>query len=108
MATQHAGPGEIVDLETWADDQRAVRTKAIAKTDEMELIRVFLPAGKEIPTHKVGGPITVHCIQGKAEFTAMGVCQQITSGQLIILMPEEPHSVKAIEDTTILLTIIFK
>ena len=101
-------PGEVVDLKTWAHDQPNARTKAIVKTREIELIRLSLPAKKEIPNHKVNGPITIHCVVGKAEFTAMGVTQEIRPNQLIHLMPGELHSVKAIEDTVILLTIIFK
>ncbi|MGH1538587.1 MAG: cupin domain-containing protein [Gammaproteobacteria bacterium] len=108
MATQHASPGEIVNLETWADDQPDSRTKAIVKTDEMELIRLSLPLGKEIPNHKVSGPITVHCIKGKIEFTAMGATQELSQWELLHLMPGEPHSVTAIEDSVVLLTIIFK
>ena len=49
MATHHAKPGEIVDLQTWAADLPKEHTKAIVKTDEMELIRIVLPAGKGIP-----------------------------------------------------------
>ena len=108
MATKHANPGEVVDLMTWADDLPEARTKAIVKTDELELIRIYLPAGKELPTHKVAGPIIAHCIQGKAMFTAMGACQHVKPGQLIHLVSEEPHAVKAIEDTVILLTIFFR
>lgn len=108
MATHHAKPGEIVDLETWANDQPDARTKAIVKTEGMELIRLSLPTGKEIPNHKVSGPITVHCIQGKIEFTAMGATQELETGQLLHLMPEEPHSVKAVDDAVVLLTIVFK
>ena len=107
MATHHANPGEIVDLQTWAADLPKEHTKAIVKTDEMELIRMVLPAGKGIPNHKVDGPITIHCIAGKIAFTAMGATQEINYDQLIHLMPGEPHSVKAIEDSVILLTIIF-
>jgi len=108
MATHHATPGEIVYLETWADDQPDSRTKAIAKTDEMELIRISLQSGKGLPNHKVSGPITVHCIKGKIEFTAMNSTQELSSNELLHLMPGEPHSVKAVEDAVILLTIIFK
>ena len=107
MATRHADPGERVDLETWADDLPGARTKVIAKTDRMELIRLFLPAGKELSSHKVNGPLTVHCIRGKAEFTAMGATQPLAAGQLLYLMPQEPHAVKALEDTVILLTLVF-
>ena len=108
MATHHASPSEIVDLGTWAQDLPDEHSKAIVKTDEMELIRLVLPAGKEIPNHKVSGPIVVHCINGKIEFTAMGTMQVLTPGQLLHLMPDEPHSVKALEDSVVLLTIIFK
>ena len=44
----------------------------VSKTEEMELIRLVLAAGKVLPNHKVAGPITVHCIEGKIEFTTMG------------------------------------
>ncbi len=109
MATHHANPGEVVDLETWAKDQPEARTKAIVKSDEMELIRMYLPAGKEIPNHKVrNGSIIVHCIRGSVEFTAMGAAQELESGQLLHLEPGEPHSLVAIEEAVILLTIIFK
>lgn len=108
MATHHASPAEIVDLDTWANDIPNEQTKAIVKTEEMELARLVIPAGKEIPTHKVSGPIVVHCINGKIEFTAMGTTQMLISGQLLHLLPDEPHSLKAVEDSIVLLTIIFK
>lgn len=108
MATRHVKPGEIVNLKTWADDQPDARTKAIVKSEEMELIRLSLPAGKEIANHKVSGPITVHCIKGRVEFTAMGATQEISQGELLHLMPGEPHSVIAVENSVVLLTIIFK
>jgi quercetin dioxygenase-like cupin family protein len=108
MATHHASPAEIVDLDTWANDIPNEQTKAIVKTEEMELARLVIPAGKEIPTHKVSGPIIVHCLDGKIEFTAMGTTQVLISGQLLHLLPDEPHSLKAVEDSVVLLTIIFK
>ena len=64
MATHQAVPGEIVDLKTWAQDLPDEQTKAIVKTDAMELVHLIIPTGKEIPTHKVSGPIVIHCIYG--------------------------------------------
>ena len=108
MSTHHANPGEVVDLKTWADDQPDDRTKAIVKTDEMELIRIYIQSGKTIPNHKVNGPITVHCIEGKVEFTAMGSIKELWPGQLLHLMPGEPHSLFGADNSVILLTVIFK
>ena len=108
MATHHANPGEIVDLQTWAADLPKEHTKAIVKTGYMELIRIVLPAGKGIPNHNVAGPITIHCVSGKVGITAMGKTKELNYKQLIHLMPGEPHSLKAIEDSVVLFTIIFK
>jgi len=108
MATHHAKPGEIVDLHTWAADLPKEHTKAIVKTDEMELIRIVLPAGKGIPNHKVTGPITIHCVSGKVGISTMGATQELNYNQLIHLKPGELHSLKAVDDSVVLLTIIFK
>ena len=108
MATHHAVPAEVVDLDTWAHDMPYEHSKAIVKTDEMEIARLIIPAGKEIPNHKVTGPIIVHCLTGKIEFTAMGKTQVLMANQLLYLMPDELHLVKAVDDSVVLLTIIFK
>ena len=52
MATHHAKPGEVVNLETWAEDLTTDQTKGIVKTEEMELVRLVLAQGKKIPTFK--------------------------------------------------------
>lgn len=108
MATHHASPGEIVDLKTWAQDLPGEGNKVIAKTEEMELMRLVLPAGRDIPSHKVQGPLVIHCITGEIELTAMGSTRMLAPDQLLYLMPGEPHSVRAISDSVFLLTVIFK
>lgn len=107
MATHHAAPGEIVDLASWADDLPSEKTKVIIKTNEMELARLVIPKGKEYPNHKVSsGPIVVQCVQGRVELTATGSTQELHSGQLLYLTAGEPHSLKGVEDSVILLTIL--
>lgn len=107
MATHHASPGEIVDIASWADDLPEDKTKTIVKADAMELARLVIPAGKEIPEHQVTGCLIIQCIQGKIQFLAMGKTQELRPGQLLYVMPEEPYSIKGLEDAVILLTIIF-
>lgn len=107
MATHHASPSEIVDLKTWAQDLPNEHSKTIVKTHEMELARLVFPAGDELPTHRVSGPIVVHCIKGEIEFTAIGETQTLKPGQLLYLMPNEPHTLRAITNAVALLTIIF-
>ena len=108
MATHHASPSEIVDLETWTQDLPNEHCKVIVKTPDMELARLFFPAGGEFSDHKVSGPVVVHCLKGEIEFVAMGATRVLKPDQLVYLMPDEPHSIRAITDSVVLLTIIFK
>lgn len=108
MATHHASPFEIIDLETWAQDLPHEHAKVIVKTPEMELARLVFQAGSEFPDHSVSGPIVVHCVKGEIEFTAMGETKALKPGQLLYLMPDERHALRAITDAVVLLTIIFK
>lgn len=107
MATHHASPAEIVDLETWAQDLPEEHAKAIVKTRDMELARLVFRAGEEFKSHKVSGPVVVHCISGAIEFTAMGSTKILSSGQLLYLLPNELHSLRALSDAIVLLTILF-
>jgi quercetin dioxygenase-like cupin family protein len=107
MATHHASPSEIVDLETWAQDLPNEHAKAIVKTPEMELARLVYPAGGKFPHHKVSGPIVIHCIKIEIEFVAMGMTRILKTGQLVYFLPDEPHSIQAIADAIVLLIIIF-
>lgn len=107
MATHHAAPNEIVDLETWAMDINSEKSKVIFRTKEMEVARLVIPAGKEFKEHKVSGPIVVECIKGSVIFSTTDRSQELKSGQLLYLLPDESHSLEAKEDSIILLTIIF-
>lgn len=76
------------------------------KTGDLELIRLVLSAGKVIPPHKAPGEITVQCVEGRVAFTANGKTQELTVGQLLHLAAGEPHALKGIEDSSLLVTLI--
>jgi quercetin dioxygenase-like cupin family protein len=77
----------------------------LIKTDRLEVIRLVLPAGKEIQTHKAKGDITVHCLEGRIEFAMPDRKEHLASGQMLYLPAEAEHSVKGVEDASVLLTI---
>jgi quercetin dioxygenase-like cupin family protein len=72
----------------------------------LELIRLVLPAGKEIPSHKAPGEITVQCLEGRVEFTCHGKVQSLTPGVLLYLAAGEPHALKAVEASSVLVTLL--
>ena len=105
MSIQHANSGEIIELPLGAA-LCSSKTTTLAKTANLELIRLVLLAGKEIPTHKVAGEITVQCLEGRVSFTAGSQTQELVAGQLLYLAGGEPHAVKGIKDSLLLVTIL--
>lgn len=106
MAISHARPGEVVDVRPLGATLATSETKALVKTKTLEVIRMVILAGKEIPTHKAKGEIIVQCLEGKIAFTACGNTRNLEAGQLLYLPTGEVHSLHGIEDGSLLLTIL--
>jgi quercetin dioxygenase-like cupin family protein len=100
-----AKPGDIVDVRPLGAALAAAESKALASADELEVIRLIVPAGKDIPEHKGKGTAVVHCLEGRVVFTAFGKKQNLQAGELLYLPVGEPHSVRGVEDASLLLTI---
>jgi quercetin dioxygenase-like cupin family protein len=106
MAIPHAKPGEVVDVRPLGSALASAQTKTLVRAEQVEVIRLAVPAGKEIEEHKAKGEIVVHCLEGKVAFTAFGKTQNLEAGKLLYLPTGEPHSVKGVENASLLLTIV--
>lgn len=105
MSIHHAKSSEVIQL-ALGTALVSAKTTTLVKTADLELIRLVLPAGKEIPSHKAPGEITVQCLEGRVLFTADDKTQELVAGQLLYLSANEPHSVKAVEDCSLLVTLL--
>jgi quercetin dioxygenase-like cupin family protein len=106
MAIPHAQPGEIIDVRPLGASLATATTATLFKTRQIEVVRLVMRTGKEIGEHRAPGEITVHCLEGKIAFTALGQTRELSAGQMLYLEPGEPHSVKCLEDASFLLTIL--
>lgn len=106
MSIPPANPGEVVDVRPLGADLATTETRTLVKTKTIDVIRMVVPAGKEIPTHKAKGEILVQCLEGKIAFTACGKTHDLEAGQLLYLPTGELHSLRGIEDGSLLLTIL--
>jgi quercetin dioxygenase-like cupin family protein len=106
MAITHAKPGEVVDARPLGAALTSAQTKTLVRAEQVEVIRLIVPAGKEIAEHKAKGEIIVQCLEGRVEFTAFGKTQDLEGGKLLYLPTGEPHTVKGIENASLLLTIL--
>lgn len=108
MAIPHAKPGEVVDVRPLGPGLSTASTWTVAKTDALEVIRIVLPAGKQLPPHKVPGEITVQCIEGRVEFHFGELTRELTAGALLYLEGGGEHSLRASEDSSLLVTILLQ
>ena len=105
MAIAHAESGQLIDVRPLAGKLAESRTAALFKTDELEVMRLVLVAGKSMPMHSVKGEITVQCIEGEVEFTANGRARGMKAGQLLWLAGDVKHALTALTDASLLVTI---
>ena len=82
----------------------ACTSKTLLKSAGLELIRLVIPAGKEIPPHRAPGEITVQCLEGHVAFEHAGHAMELHAGDLLYLCPQETHTLKGITDSTVLVT----
>ena len=69
MAIPHAKSGEVIDIRPLGSALAQARTTTLVKTKTLEIIRLVIPSGKEIPEHQAHGEITVQCLEGRVAFT---------------------------------------
>lgn len=82
----------------------AAKSATLLKSAGLDLIRLVIPAGKEIPPHRAPGEITVQCIEGHVAFEHEGRAIDLHAGDLLYLCPQEIHAIKGIVDSSVLVT----
>jgi quercetin dioxygenase-like cupin family protein len=106
MSIPHARPGETVSVRPLGAALKTTKSATLAKTDDLEIIRLVLPAGKHVATHQAPGEITVQCLEGRVSFTAGGTTRELAAGQILFLQAGEPHALTALEDASLLVTML--
>jgi quercetin dioxygenase-like cupin family protein len=105
MALAHAFPGQPIDVRPLGPHLADARTVALFKSTDLEVMRIVLLAGKALPPHAVGGEITIQCLEGLVDVGTDAKSQRLTAGELMYLARSAAHSVTAIEDSSLLVTV---
>ncbi|MEO8155295.1 MAG: cupin domain-containing protein [Rhizobacter sp.] len=106
MAIHHALSGELINVRPLGDAITTARTATLYKTQHLEVFRVVLLAGKQIPEHEVVGELTVQCLEGSVEFSVGTTRDVMRAGDLKCLAGGVPHSLRAIENASVLVTLL--
>lgn len=94
-----------IRLQSFFDDAAGLpRSTTLLRENGLRAILLHLKPGEQIPEHQARGAITVHCLRGRAMFTAGGERIELKASSLISVAPALPHNVAAEEDTLLLVT----
>jgi quercetin dioxygenase-like cupin family protein len=107
MALPHAKPGQVVDLSPLGAGLHDAISIALIKEKHFEAARLIIHAGEDMPPHKVAGDIMLHCLEGRIVLGLAASEVILKSGDWLFLKGGELHSLKGIEDSSLLLTILF-
>ena len=108
MAISHAASGQIVDVQAPAQAFPEARNVALFKTDELEVMRLVMPAHKTMPSHRVKGEITIHCLEGEIDLHLTGKTLRLKAGQLVWLEGNADHALTALLDSLLLVTLVLR
>jgi quercetin dioxygenase-like cupin family protein len=108
MALSHACSGQAVDIRPYGDHLADHMTFALFKSEQLEVMRVVLMAGKSLPPHQVSGEITIQCIEGMLRVDAGGESAVLDAGHMLFLEGGVGHGVVALEDSSALVTLVLK
>lgn len=108
MSIPHAASGELIDIRPLGANLRQTSSSTLVRADHLEVFRLVLLAGKLAPNHKASGAITIQCLEGVVELDAHGQTQILHAGSMVYLSDAEPHEVRALEDSSLLITILLR
>jgi len=108
VANPETRSGDIINVAPLgaALDQSRISANKLVKTATLEVVRLVIPAGKDITSHTAPGDITVQCLEGSVDFTADGRTRRLKTGGLLCLTAGTLHAIHGVDDASVLVTIV--
>lgn len=78
----------------------------VLRADGARVILFSFRAGQELLEHTAPVPILVQALEGRLELAADGHVMDLVPGDLAHLCARLPHSVRAVHDSTLMLTML--
>ena len=80
--------------------------RIVASGPGWKILLLDLRQGGELPEHSAPGPITVHCLEGQADFAIEGQWTTLHAGDIQTVEANRPHAVNAASGAVLLVHIM--
>jgi quercetin dioxygenase-like cupin family protein len=95
----------LLDAGPLGDALGSCRTSVLRQYGNLRIVRLVLVKGRAIADHFAAGDASLICLEGKLAVTLKGLTHELRPGLLICFAAGESHAIKALEDSSALLTI---
>jgi quercetin dioxygenase-like cupin family protein len=112
-STRFAGPVVSLDLPDLASALRSEphpardghRQAGLVHRGPLRLLLFTFEPGGHLPEHRAPGHVVIHCLRGELDVEASAVHHRLSGGEALVLEPDVPHSVEAVAESEMLLTV---
>ena len=108
MSTPHAASGELIDIRPFGPALPQVASETLVRAEHLEVFRLVLLAGRFLPGHDHRRPVTIQCIEGRIELVTGEQMLPMHAGTLVYLAGGTPHELRAVEDSSLLVTLLVR
>jgi quercetin dioxygenase-like cupin family protein len=81
------------------------RQEGLVHRGSLRLLLFTFEPGSRLPEHRAPGHVVIHCLRGELAVEAGAVQHRLSGGEALVLEPDVPHSVEAIAESEMLLTV---
>ena len=89
-------------MKSYKVDQSIDMAEHLIEKDGQTVTHLLLNKGRELGTHRVDMSVIVVPFKGEIEFTGESGMEVIKPGMIIEMEPDEKHSLKAVEDSQLI------
>ena len=100
--------GELAAMRSelgWAHDSHNPKTKTLVKEPTLRIVLIALRQGGRLAEHRAPGRISIQTLAGRLRLHALDQDVELHTGGVLILDPNMPHDVEALDESAFLLTI---
>jgi quercetin dioxygenase-like cupin family protein len=81
------------------------RQEGLIHRGPLRLLLFTFQTGGRLPEHRAPGQVVIQCVQGELAVEAGGAQHRLGDGAMLVLAPDVPHSVEAMAESDMLLTV---
>ncbi len=115
MALEHLLPGQTEALVPEGPLPAEFESRALFKSQDLEVIQLLMPEGRRMVDHRVNGEITLFCVRGCVDVGSHPVDSEhprpkarLKEGEMLYLLRGEPHHLLAVVSSVVILTIALR